>query len=99
MNTGVNTVSNARQEKLILYQAHLPLYLILFTEGVKAKVYIKASEVERNSQKYLHLEDLKMDFSVKDIQMGIKNVHNGNAVLGKNDILIINYFFFCSNTV
>jgi hypothetical protein len=66
----------------------------LFTEGVKAKVYIKASEVERNSQKYLHLEDLKMDFSVKDIQMGIKNVHNGNAVLGKNDILIINYFFF-----
>jgi len=42
--------------------------------------------VERNSQKFLHLEDLKMDFSVKDIQMGIKNVHNGNAVLGKTDI-------------
>ncbi|KAL4089578.1 hypothetical protein QTP88_024591 [Uroleucon formosanum] len=57
-------------------------------EGVKAKVYIKASEVERNSQKYLHLEDLKMDFSVKDIQMGIKNVHNGNAVLGKINILV-----------
>lgn len=55
----------------------------MFSEGVKAKVYIKASEVERNSQRYLHLEDLKMDFSVKDIQMGIKNVHNGNAVLGK----------------
>jgi len=60
----------------------------LFTEGVKAKVYIKCSEVERNSQKYLHLEDLKMDFSVKDIQMGIKNVHNGNAVLGKSNILV-----------
>lgn len=57
-------------------------HIMLFTEGVKAKVYIKASEVERNSQRYLHLEDLKMDFSVKDIQMGIKNVHNGNAVLG-----------------
>lgn len=54
----------------------------LFAEGVKAKVYIKASEVQHNSQRYLHLEDLKMDFSVKDIQMGIKNVHNGNAVLG-----------------
>lgn len=61
----------------------------MITGGVKAKVYFKASPVERNSQKYLHLEDLKMDFSVKDIQMGIKNVHNGNAVLGKNVIHII----------
>nr|BAH72141.1 ACYPI008182 [Acyrthosiphon pisum] len=59
-------------------------------EGVKAKVYIKASEVERNSRKYLHLEDLKMDFSVKDIQMGIKNVHNGNAVLEAALNLFIN---------
>lgn len=64
---------------------------ILFTEGVKAKVYFKASEIERNSQRYLQLEDLKMDFSVKDIQMGIKNVHNGNAVLG-------NFLLYYNNT-
>jgi len=73
---------------LILTIKHAYHNLVLFTEGVKAKVYIKASEVERNSQKFLHLEDLKMDFSVKDIQMGIKNVHNGNAVLGKSNNLI-----------
>jgi len=34
-----------------------------------------------------------MDFSVKDIQMGIKNVHNGNAVLGKSDISVMKFFF------
>jgi len=73
---------------LILTLKHAYHNLVLFTEGVKAKVYIKASEVERNSQKFLQLEDLKMDFSVKDIQMGIKNVHNGNAVLGKSNISI-----------
>jgi len=76
------------ERTLILTFRHAYHNLLLFTEGVKAKVYIKASEVERNSQKFLQLEDLKMDFSVKDIQMGIKNVHNGNAVLGKNNILI-----------
>lgn len=37
-----------------------------------------------------------MDFSVKDIQMGIKNVHNGNAVLGKSDISVMKLFFFYS---
>lgn len=25
-----------------------------------------------------------MDFSVKDIKMGIKNIHNGNTVVGKS---------------
>jgi hypothetical protein len=33
-----------------------------------------------------------MDFSVKDIQMGIKNVHNGNAVLGKIDNILIRVY-------
>lgn len=77
---------------LILTFKHAYHNLLLFSEDVKAKVYIKASEVERNSQKFLQLEDLKMDFSVKDIQMGIKNVHNGNAVLGKSNILIRDFF-------
>ncbi|XP_050548946.1 protein takeout [Daktulosphaira vitifoliae] len=59
-------------------------------EGVKAKVYIRASEIERDEQRFLQLEDLKMDFSVKDIQMGITNVHNGNAVLEAALNLFIN---------
>lgn len=87
-------INTAKTKTLIWIMVH-NIYnhnRIFFAEGVKAKVYIKASQVERNSQKYLHLEDLKMDFSVKDIQMGIKNVHNGNAVLGKSDILITNYY-------
>ena len=53
------------------------------SDGVRAKVYIKGNTVTRSGQKYLELDDLKMDFSVKDIQMGIKNVHNGNTVIGK----------------
>lgn len=34
-----------------------------------------------------------MDFSVNDIQMGIKNVHNGNAVLGKGNNNFRRYFY------
>lgn len=35
-----------------------------------------------------------MDFSVKDIQMGIKNVHNGNAVLGIfNQYIYMGYIY------
>lgn len=51
--------------------------------GVRAKVYLRASPHMVDGQEFLKLEDLKMDFSVKDIQMGIRNVHNGNAVLGQ----------------
>lgn len=59
-------------------------------EGVRAKVYLKANPVMRNGRKHLHLEDLKMDFSVKNIQMGIKNIHNGNTVIEAALNLFIN---------
>uniref|UniRef100_A0A1B6KR01 Protein takeout n=1 Tax=Graphocephala atropunctata TaxID=36148 RepID=A0A1B6KR01_9HEMI len=58
--------------------------------GVRAKVYFRASPLEINGQQYLRLEDLKMDFSVKELQMGIRNVHNGNAVLEAALNLFIN---------
>lgn len=51
-------------------------------DGVRAKVYLKGNVVSRDGRQYLESEDLKMDFSVKEIQMGIKNIHNGNTVIG-----------------
>lgn len=59
-------------------------------DGVKAKVYIKGNTVSRNGYRYLELDDLKMDFSVKDIQMGIKNIHNGNTIIEAALNLFIN---------
>lgn len=55
----------------------------MFAEGVRAKVYIKGNTISKSGHKYLTLDDLKMDFSVKDIQMGIKNIHNGNTIIGQ----------------
>lgn len=60
----------------------LIIIILTFSEGVRAKVYIKGTTVSRSGQRYMELDDLKMDFSVKDIQMGIKNVHNGNTIIG-----------------
>lgn len=51
-------------------------------DGVRAKIYLKGNVVSRDGRQYLESEDLKLDFSVKDIQMGIKNIHNGNTVIG-----------------
>ncbi|XP_014245127.1 protein takeout-like [Cimex lectularius] len=59
-------------------------------EGVRAKTYLKASKQDVNGVTYLNLKDLKMDFSVRDIQMGIENVHNGNAVIEAALNLFIN---------
>jgi len=58
--------------------------------GVRAKVYFRASPRVVNGEQFLQLEDLKMDFSVKELQMGIRNVHNGNAVLEAALNLFIN---------
>lgn len=55
----------------------------MISEGVRAKVYFKAKAHSVGRHKYLSIEEIKMDFSVKDIKMGIKNIHNGNSVLGK----------------
>lgn len=54
----------------------------MFLDGVRAKTYLRASKKNLEGGTFLQLEDLKMDFSVRDIEMGIENIHNGNAVIG-----------------
>lgn len=53
-------------------------------EGVKARVYFKAVPVDQqDGLTYLRVEEAKMDFSVKSIQMGVDNVAGGNVVIRK----------------
>ncbi|KAB0798321.1 hypothetical protein PPYR_09318 [Photinus pyralis] len=59
-------------------------------DGVRAKVYVKAQPVTRQGRQHLTLQQIKMDFSVKEIQMGVTQVHNGNAVLEAALNLFIN---------
>jgi hypothetical protein len=53
------------------------------TGGVKAKIYFKASPYEKDNDVYLTVETMKMDFSVKNIQMGVENIENKNSVIRK----------------
>ncbi|EFN67286.1 Circadian clock-controlled protein [Camponotus floridanus] len=50
-------------------------------EGVKAKVFIRARPFLVEGRRYLRLQQLKMDFSVQDIKMGVENVRNSNSIL------------------
>lgn len=59
-------------------------------DGVKAKVYFRGEPYERNGRTYLKLKQLKLDFSVRDIQMGVENLQNSNAVLEAALNLFIN---------
>lgn len=53
-------------------------------ENIKAKVYLKAVPAyEENGFTYMTVETAKLDFSVKDIRMGVENIERGNAVLRK----------------
>ena len=55
------------------------------TEGVRAKVYFKALPQldPENGITFLTVDQVKMDFSVKDIKMGVENIANGNVVIRK----------------
>ena len=53
------------------------------SDGVKAKVFIRAKPYVIQGQKFLRLQQLKMDFTVRDIKMGVENVHDGNTILRK----------------
>ncbi|XP_028174784.1 protein takeout isoform X3 [Ostrinia furnacalis] len=59
-------------------------------DGVKAKVYFRGTPYSRDGRTYLKLQQLKLDFSVRDIQMGVENLHNSNAVLQAALNLFIN---------
>ncbi|CAB3220993.1 unnamed protein product [Arctia plantaginis] len=59
-------------------------------DGVKAKVYFRGEPYTRDGRTYLKLVQLKLDFTVKDIQMGVENLHNANSVLQAALNLFIN---------
>ncbi|XP_012219385.1 protein takeout [Linepithema humile] len=50
-------------------------------EGVKAKVFIRAKPFLVEGRRYLRLQQLKMDFSVQSIKMGVENVRDSNSIL------------------
>uniref|UniRef100_A0A1A9VEU7 Protein takeout n=1 Tax=Glossina austeni TaxID=7395 RepID=A0A1A9VEU7_GLOAU len=60
-------------------------------EGVKAKIYFKAlPSLGTDGRTYLNTEQVKMDFNVKDIKMGVDNIANGNSVIQAALNLFIN---------
>ncbi|XP_003699595.1 juvenile hormone binding protein 2 [Megachile rotundata] len=50
-------------------------------EGVKAKVFIRARPFSYQGRYYLRLQQLKMDFSVQNIKMGVENIRDSNAII------------------
>ncbi|EFN85087.1 protein takeout [Harpegnathos saltator] len=50
-------------------------------DGVKAKVFIRAKPFLVQGRRYLRLQQLKMDFSVQNIKMGVENVRDSNPIL------------------
>ncbi len=62
------------------------LNFYIYIEGVRAKVYFKAIPEldEESGLTFLTVDKVKMDFSVKEISMGVDNVANGNTVIRKN---------------
>nr|XP_032517110.1 uncharacterized protein LOC116769967 isoform X2 [Danaus plexippus plexippus] len=59
-------------------------------ENVKAKVYFRGEPFIRDDQTFLKLKQIKLDFSVKEIKMGVENLHNSNSVLQAALNLFIN---------
>lgn len=51
-------------------------------EGVRCKVYFKGIpyQKEDDDRTYLSVETVKMDFSVKDITMGVENDNNNRVI-------------------
>lgn len=58
-------------------------FFFSFIEGVKAKVFIRAKPFLVQDRRYLRLQQLKMDFSVQNIKMGVENVRDSNAIICK----------------
>lgn len=67
-------------------------------DGVRAKVYFKAIPVDvQDGLTYLKVEEVKMDFTVKEIQMGVDNVAGGNPVIRKDLYNSDLWFSYLSN--
>lgn len=93
MTIGANIVSDYFYDQCVLlrsWTSTIYLYFIrhLIVEGVRAKVYFKAIPEldEESGLTFLTVDKVKMDFSVKDIQMGVDNVANGNTIIRKKDV-------------
>ncbi|CAD6992047.1 unnamed protein product [Ceratitis capitata] len=60
-------------------------------DGVKAKIYFKAiPNLAEDGRTYLTADQVKMDFNVKEIKMGVDNIANGNTVIQAALNLFIN---------
>ncbi|XP_036233591.2 protein takeout isoform X2 [Bactrocera oleae] len=60
-------------------------------DGVKAKIYFKAiPNLADDGRTYLTADQVKMDFNVKEIKMGVDNIANGNTVIQAALNLFIN---------
>lgn len=66
------------------------IIFFLFIEDIEGAIYINATEVERNSQKFLHLNRLEVDFNFGTVQMGIKKTNKKNKILGTTILLFQN---------
>ncbi|XP_055384414.1 uncharacterized protein LOC129614053 [Condylostylus longicornis] len=59
--------------------------------GVRAKIYLKGMPiVKKDGLHYLTIQQVKMDFNVKEIQMGVENIAHGNSVIKAALNLFIN---------
>lgn len=61
-------------------------------DGVAAKVFIRAKRFGVQNRQYLRLQQLKMDFTVKEIKMGVNNIHEGSNILQAALNLFINSY-------
>ncbi|KAL7294606.1 hypothetical protein TKK_0011912 [Trichogramma kaykai] len=59
-------------------------------DGVKAKVFIRAKPYVTQGQKFLRLQQLKLDFTVRNIKMGVENIKDSNTILQAALNLFIN---------
>lgn len=82
----------------ILLSSTIPRFL-LFAEGVKAKVFIRAKPFLVEGRRYLRLQQLKMDFSVQNIKMGVENVRDTNSILCKLQFFLYNSHIVSENRI
>ncbi|XP_074025622.1 juvenile hormone binding protein 2 [Leptinotarsa decemlineata] len=59
-------------------------------EGTKIKIYFRVAPHYVNGRSHLVVQQIKMDFSVRNIKMGVDGIHNGNTILQAALNLFIN---------
>lgn len=76
----------AKGTPLSLSGLRLTAFDFFLPEGVKAKVYFKASpQPTEDGFTFMNIESVKMDFSVRDIKMGVDNIANGNSIIRESE--------------